>query len=185
MRNAGGHGHVEWLWYYWNRYCISILVTHLRVTRIRAYRASAHTQGPIGWEPQGVVPYDRAGPPGAIYSSNRGAGACWNTLPQSRERRGTGKQKREKKKEHRRGWAASLGPIRGTHREKVITKCTGNDRNELLEQICQLVLITHLHVTRIRAYLASSAGPPGAIYSSNRGLPEHRDLLGSNQVVTR
>ena len=49
-----------------------VLVTHLRVTRIRAYRASAHTQGPIGWEPQGVVPYDRAGPPGAIYSSNRG-----------------------------------------------------------------------------------------------------------------
>ena len=49
-----------------------VLVTHLRVTRIRAYRASAHTQGPIGWEPQGVAPHDRAGPPGAIYSSNRG-----------------------------------------------------------------------------------------------------------------
>ena len=39
---------------------------------------------------------------------------------------------------------------------------------------------THLRVTRIRAYLASAAGPPGAIYSSNRGLPEHRDLLGSS-----
>ena len=25
-------------------------------------------------------------------------GACWNTLPQSRERRGTGKQKREKER---------------------------------------------------------------------------------------
>ena len=50
----------------------------------------------------------------------------------------------------------------------------------MVEQICQLVLITHLRVTRIRAYLASAAGPPGAIYSSNRGLPEHRDLLGSN-----
>ena len=56
---------------YRNRYCIST-GTHLRVTRIRAYRASAHTQGPINWEPQGVAPHDRAGPPGAIYSSNRG-----------------------------------------------------------------------------------------------------------------
>ena len=58
-------------------------------------------------------------------------GACWNTLPQSRERRGTGQEKEKRnREEHRRGWAASLGPIRGTHREKVITKCTGNDQNE-------------------------------------------------------
>ena len=38
--------------------------------------------------------------------------------------------RKEKKEEHRRGWAASLGPIRGTHRERVIMKCTESDRNE-------------------------------------------------------
>ena len=43
-----------------------------------------------------------------------------------------------------------------------------------------LVLIIHLRVTRIRAYLASAAGPPGAIYSSNRGLLEQHFVVRSS-----
>ena len=89
--------------------CQLVLITHLRVTRIRAYLASA------------------AGPPGAIYSSNRGLPEHPPTVP--REKRDWKAEKRNRE-EHRCGWAASLGPIRGTHREKVITKCTGNDQNE-------------------------------------------------------
>ena len=81
--------------------------THLRVTRIRAYRASAHTQGPIGWEPQGVVPYDRAGPPGAIYSSNRGLLEHPPTVP--REKRDWKAEKRKRKNTGADGQQAS-GP---------------------------------------------------------------------------
>ena len=91
---------------YRNRYCIST-GTHLRVTRIRAYRASAHTQGPIGWEPQGVVPYDRAGPPGAIYSSNRGLLEHPPTVP--REKRDWKAEKRKRKNTGADGQQAS-GP---------------------------------------------------------------------------
>ena len=31
-----------------------------------------HTQGPMSWGPQDVAPNDRAGPPGATYSSRQG-----------------------------------------------------------------------------------------------------------------
>ena len=81
--------------------------THLRVTRIRAYRASAHTQGPINWEPQGVAPHDRAGPPGAIYSSNRGLLEHPPTVP--REKRDWKAEKRKRKNTGADGQQAS-GP---------------------------------------------------------------------------
>ena len=58
---------------------------------------------------------------------NRGLPEHPPTVP--REKRDWKAEKRNRE-EHRCGWAASLGPIRGTHREKVITKRTGSDRNE-------------------------------------------------------
>ena len=55
-------------------------------------------------------------------------GTYWNTLPQSRkkERRDWKAEKREKKGRT----PARMGSKPGTHRERVITKCTGSDRNE-------------------------------------------------------
>ena len=66
-----------------------------------------HTQGPIGWEPQGVDPNDRAGPPGAIYSSNRGLLEHPPTVP--REKRDWTAEKRKRKNTGADGQHA-LGP---------------------------------------------------------------------------
>ena len=65
--------------------------------------------------------------PGAIYSSQQGD-LLEHPPTVPKEQRGTGKQKEEK--ECQCGWAASLGPIRGTLRKKAIRKCTESDRNE-------------------------------------------------------
>ena len=73
-------------------------------------------------------PNDRAGPPGAIYRLPK-VDLLEHPPTVPREKRDWKAEKRNRE-EHRRGWAASLGPIRGTHRERVITKCTGNDQNE-------------------------------------------------------
>ena len=70
-------------------------------------RGMSHTRGPIGWEPQGMVPHDRAGPPGAIYSSNRDLLEHPPTVP--KERRDWKAEKRKRKNTGADGQQAS-GP---------------------------------------------------------------------------